>query len=134
MADDMQGHLKTWQTYKAQGIDGQFKMDHDIGKALSDQCGILLDALEQRKVEAQRLDHLAGYGGLPSAADLQKKFEQKATGGAEHDPNDNAVFRIQQHIEVVKTMRDAYLAAIGELQNTDQNAGNQMNTQTEQVR
>ncbi|MBF6211086.1 hypothetical protein IU487_08490 [Nocardia puris] len=133
MADDMQGHLKTWQHLKEQGINGQFKMDHDIGKALSVRCDTLLLALDEMKSNAQQLEHLAGYGGLPSALDLQRKFKQKAIGGAEHDPNDNAAYRIDQHIEVVKTMRDAYLAAIGELQNTDQNAGNQMGTQTEQV-
>ncbi|WP_280499649.1 ABC transporter substrate-binding protein, partial [Nocardia farcinica] len=45
--------------------------------------------------------------------------QQKATGGAPHDPNDNALARIDQHIEIVTTMRDAYLAAIGQLQAVD---------------
>ncbi|MBF6364679.1 hypothetical protein IU433_29315 [Nocardia puris] len=133
MTGDMQGHLKTWQNFKDQAINGEFTMDHEIGAALRDRCNTLLVALDQMKIDAQNLQYLSGYGSLPSAQDLQSKFQKKATGGADHDPDDNAVHRIQQHIEVVKTMRDAYLAAIGELQNTDQNAGNQMGTQTEQV-
>jgi len=31
--DNTADHLKTWQTYKQQGISGEFKMEHDIGAA-----------------------------------------------------------------------------------------------------
>ncbi|MBF6210695.1 hypothetical protein IU487_06485 [Nocardia puris] len=135
MSDDgnLSEHLKTWQKYKEQGISGDFKMEYDIGKALADRCNTLVENLYECKRDAQRLNHLGGYGGLPSALDLQRKFEAKAAGAPEHDANDNAVYRIDQHIEIVETMRDAYLAAIGQLQNVDQNNSQQMNTQTDQV-
>ncbi|MBF6269781.1 hypothetical protein [Nocardia farcinica] len=132
--DNTADHLKTWQTYKQQGISGEFKMEHDIGAALAARCDTLVQDLYQAKRDAQGLEFLGGYGGLPSAQDLQRKYQQKAVGGAEHDPNDNAVARIQQHIEIVETMRDAYLAAIGQLQNVDQYNSQQMNGQTDQVR
>ncbi|WP_040797799.1 hypothetical protein [Nocardia higoensis] len=130
---DTQEQLKTWQTFKQQGIDGEFKLDRDIGSALAGRCDALLRELRQIKGDADGLQYLSGYGGLPSAQQLQQKFQKKAVGGADHDPNDNAIFRIQQHIEIVETMRDAYLAAIGELQNVDQSNSQQMNAQTDQA-
>lgn len=75
--------------------------------------------------------HVDGYGGLPSALDLKVKFEKKADGGGEHDADDSAVRRLEQHIEVVKLMRDTYAAAIGKLQQTDQSAAGEMTAQTE---
>jgi len=89
--------------------------------------------LVSHRPKAKDLDHLAGYGSLPSAMNLQQKFELKAAGGGPHDGNDSAVTRLEQHIEIVTLMRDTYAAAIGQLQSTDQAAADQMNTQTEGV-
>ncbi|MGV9585446.1 hypothetical protein [Nocardia farcinica] len=61
------------------------------------------------------------------------KFEQKATGGAPHDPNDNALARIDQHIEIVTTMRDAYLAAIGQLQAVDEESSRTLTAQGDEI-
>jgi len=130
---DTQEQLKTWQDFKQQGIDGEFKLDHDIGNAMASRCETLLLSLDEMLQAAQNLEHLSGYGGLPSALQLQQKFQQKAVGGADHDPDDNAVSRIKKHIEIVTTMREAYLAAIGQLQNVDQSNSQQMNEQAEQT-
>lgn len=130
---DSQEQLKTWQTFKQQGINGQFTLDEDIGSALAARCETLLTSLDGMLKDASDLEYLSGYGGLPSAQQLQQKFQQKAVGGATHDPNDNAISRIKLHIEIVTTMRDAYLAAIGQLQNVDQSNSQQMSEQTEQT-
>lgn len=133
MTEDMQAQQRQWQLLKQQAISGEFTMDEQIGGALHQRCETLLLAFDDMLTTAQRLEHLSGYGGLPSALDLQRKFEKKAVGGGEHDANDSAVARLQQHIEVVKLMRDTYAAAIGKLQQTDQSAAGEMNAQTEGV-
>ncbi|WP_330228008.1 hypothetical protein OHA40_17485 [Nocardia sp. NBC_00508] len=134
MADNMQSELQRWQQLKQQAVSGEFRMEEGIGDALRLRCQTLVAALEDMKEGAQALAYLAGYGDLPSAKIIQSKFEKKAAGGDSHDPNDSAVARLQQHIEVVQLMHDTYAAAIGKLESTDEAAGSRMNTLTQEVR
>jgi hypothetical protein len=134
MGDDLAGQLKRWQQLKQQAVSGEFHMEQDIGEALRKRCETFLTELGILKNQAQLLDHLSGYGGLPSATTMQTKFEKKAVGGDSHDTNDSAVTRLQQNIEVVQLMQDTYAAAIGKLQATDEAAGNNMNTAAEEMR
>ncbi|MBF6263246.1 hypothetical protein IU443_25000 [Nocardia farcinica] len=133
MTGDASAQLETWRALKEQGINGQFKMDTEIGNALSDRCEQLRLALEDIRSDIVQLEYLSGYGGLPSANDLRVKFQQKAVGGAPHDPHDNALSRIDQHIEIVTTMRDAYLAAIGKLEAVDQATGRSLAGRGDQI-
>jgi len=133
MTDNAEAQLKTWQNFKQQGIDGQFKLETELGDALVGRCNLLLRELQHLRSDGGRLEHLAGYGGLPSANQLKSKFEQKAVGGGDNDPNDNALYRIDQHIEIVTTMRDAYLAAIGKLETVDQETGQTLTSQGDQL-
>ena len=133
MADNTETQLKTWQNFKEQGINGQFTLDTDIGDALVNRCEVFLLELQRMKVNAQALQFLSGYGGLRSANDLKVKFEQKAGGGGGHDLNDNVLTRLNQHIEIVTTMRDAYLAAIGKLETVDQETGQTLMSQGDQL-
>lgn len=133
MTDNTEAQLKTWQNFKQQGIDGQFKLETDIGQALANRCNVLLGELQRLRSDAGFLEHLSGYGGLPSANQLKSKFQQKAVGGGSHDPNDNALYRIDQHIEIVTTMRDAYLAAIGRLKTVDQETSQTLTNQGDQL-
>ncbi|MBF6362207.1 hypothetical protein IU447_19015 [Nocardia farcinica] len=130
---DAESHLKYWRTLREQGINGEFELDTDIGQALYNRCEELRQQLLRVRRDAERLDRLSGYGGLPSANELRVKFEQKATGGAPHDPNDNALARIDQHIEIVTTMRDAYLAAIGGLQAVDEESSRTLTAQGDEI-
>ncbi|WP_067853190.1 hypothetical protein [Nocardia shimofusensis] len=130
---DTESHLKTWQNFKEQAINGEFRMDTEIGQALYNRCEELRKQLLRMRSNAERLRYLAGYGGLPSAIDLRVKFEQKATGGGLHDPNDNALARIDQHIEIVTTMRDAYQAAIGQLQAVDEESSRKLTDQGDEI-
>ncbi|PFW99897.1 hypothetical protein CJ469_04932 [Nocardia farcinica] len=130
---DAESHLTYWKTLREQGINGEFELDTDIGQALYNRCEELRQQLLRVRRDAERLDRLSGYGGLPSANELRVKFEQKATGGAPHDPNDNALARIDQHIEIVTTMRDAYLAAIGQLQALDEESSRTLTAQGDEI-
>ncbi|MGQ4598361.1 hypothetical protein [Nocardia sp. R6R-6] len=134
MANDMQGEMRRWQQLKQQAVDGEFRMEDGIGEALRRRCETLLSELADMQKRARELAYLSGYGDLPSARTIQAKFERKADGGDTHDPNDSAVARIQQHIEVVQLMHDTYAAAIGKLQSTDEAVGSRMNTLTGEVR
>ncbi|PFX01395.1 hypothetical protein CJ469_03510 [Nocardia farcinica] len=78
----MQEQLKTWQNFKQQAISGEFTLDTDIGSALAARCDELLNSLDGMLKDASDLEFLSGYGGLPSARQLQQKFAQKAVGGA----------------------------------------------------
>lgn len=127
----MSDQLKHWQTLKQQAIDGELTMEHDVGVTLRQECETLLTNLRDRRRSAQGLDHLAGYGSLPSALDMKKKFELKASGG---DNGDSAVARLDGLIEVVKLMRDTYAAMIGELQETDQQNSTQATAAGEGLR
>ncbi|MBF6253119.1 hypothetical protein [Nocardia farcinica] len=130
---DAESHLVYWRTLREQGINGEFELDTDIGQALYNRCEELRQQLLRVRRDAERLDRLSGYGGLPPANELRVKFEQKATGGAPHDPNDNALARIDQHIEIVTTMRDAYLAAIGQLQAVDEESSRTLTAQGDEI-
>jgi hypothetical protein len=132
--DQMSAQIRQWKHLRQQAGTGEFRMEAEIGEALRRRCETLLAELKDMRSNAQDLDHLSGYGDLPSAQTLQAKFEMKAAGGDSHDPNDSAVARLQQHIEVVQLMHDTYAAAIGKLQATDEAAGSRMSTLTEEVR
>ncbi|MEV0250709.1 hypothetical protein AB0H76_29225 [Nocardia sp. NPDC050712] len=125
---DLQSQKNSWQTLKTQGLAGEFKMDSDLGEALRKRCETFVSALELLKDDAKGLDHLLGYGTLPSAIALQGKFEKKASG------DDSAVKRLEQHIEVVSLMHDAYAAAIGKITQADQSAALATKQQTEEVK
>jgi hypothetical protein len=121
MADqgDTTSQQQQWQQLKQQAESGQLRMEDGIGEALFRRCETLIDAFESMRDRASRLGHTSGFGGLPSALALQKKFEQKATGGGA-DPDDNAVARLQAHIDVVRLMSDTYRLATAKLREQDE--------------
>jgi hypothetical protein len=127
----MTDQVKHWQNLKQQAIDGELTVEHDVGVLLRQECENLLMNLRDRRRSAQTLGRLAGYGALPSAQDIQKKFELKANGG---EDGDSAVERIDGLIEIVNLMRDTYAAMIGELQETDQQNSSQTTAAGEGLR
>ncbi|NKX88762.1 hypothetical protein [Nocardia coubleae] len=115
-----QDHATYWRNMKSQAISGEFKLDEDLGQAIADVVSQYISDLEIQKFEAANLQHLTGWGSLPSAAAIRGKFENKAVAGGSHDPDDSAVKRLDQHIAIARDQRDAFLAAIGRLQAVDQ--------------
>ncbi|MBF6423480.1 hypothetical protein GV791_30310 [Nocardia cyriacigeorgica] len=134
MSDDTQAQLQQWQELKQQAIDGTLRMEEGIGEALRSACDSYIDKLENLKADAQQLQHLSGYGGLPSALHLRNKFQDKAVNGRSDDPDDSAVKRLEKHIEIAQLMHDTYAAAIGQLKNTDQAVGQNVTSTGEGIR
>lgn len=133
MSEDVQNELQQWQQFKQQAISGEMRLEDGIGTELARACETYRQKLEDLKLNARDLSRLSGYGGLPSALAMQDKFQQKAVGGSQN-PDDNAVKRLEQHIELAELMRDTYLAAIGKLQATDQETGTQLTNTGEGIR
>ncbi|TLF76436.1 hypothetical protein [Nocardia cyriacigeorgica] len=134
MSDDTQGQIQKWQQLKQQAIDGDLRMEEGIGEALRGACADYILKLDDLKAKAKQLEHLSGYGGLPSALHLRDKFQAKAVAGRADDPDDSAVKRLEKHIEIAQLMHDTYAAAIGQLQNTDQAVGSNVTTAGEGIR
>ncbi|MGW5315428.1 hypothetical protein [Nocardia thailandica] len=107
-----------WRNMKQQAINGQFKIEGDLGQAIAGVVSQYITDLEAQKVEAGRLQYLSGWGGLPSAKAIQQKLEKKAVAGG--DAGDSATKRLDQHIAIARDQRDTFLAAIGKLQAVDQ--------------
>ncbi|MEV0110780.1 hypothetical protein AB0H42_31230 [Nocardia sp. NPDC050799] len=118
----MSDQLAQWQSLKQQAIDGTMSIEYELGSDLCRECETLLTALRDYRDDARSLGRLAGYGGLPSALDMQKKFELKAVGG---ENGDSSVARLDGLIAIAETMRDTYAAMIGELRETDQQNSSQ---------
>ncbi|MFE3319058.1 hypothetical protein [Nocardia sp. NPDC059195] len=105
---------------KTQAINGEFKIDEDLGQAIADVVSQYISDLEIQKDDAANLNRMSGWGGLPSAETIRAKYEAKAVAGGAGDPNDSAVKRLDQHIAIARDQRDTFLAAIGKLQAVDQ--------------
>lgn len=133
MSEGVQNELQQWQQFKQQAVSGEMRLEEGIGEALSTACEQYRQKLQDLKDNASTLAYLSGYGGLPSALAIQAKFQQKAVGGG-GNPDDNAIKRLEQHIELAELMRDTYLAAIGKLQATDQETGTQLTNTGEGIR
>ncbi|MET8648659.1 hypothetical protein [Nocardia aurea] len=118
-----QDHAGYWRDMKSKAINGEFKIEADVGQAIAQVVSQYITDLERQKGYAQGLERLAGWGSLPSAQAIRQKLELKAVAGSD-DPDDSASKRLDQHISIARDQRDTFLAAIGKLQTVDQqNAG-----------
>ncbi|MGW6423928.1 hypothetical protein ACWF82_14715 [Nocardia sp. NPDC055053] len=109
-----QDHASYWRNMKTQAINGEFKIEDDLGQAIADVVTQYIEALEVQKSNASGLARLNGWGELPSAIAIQQKIEGKATA------DESAVKRLEAHIAIARDQRDTFLAAIGKLQAVDQ--------------
>lgn len=114
-----QDHATYWRNMKSQAMNGEFRIEEDLGQSIANVVSEYIDDLERQMNFARRLDRLTGWGGLPSATAIREKLESKAVGGGD-DPDDSAVTRLEQHIAIARDQRDTFLAAIGKLQTVDQ--------------
>ncbi|MFE3543426.1 hypothetical protein ACFXK0_10660 [Nocardia sp. NPDC059177] len=123
MADGIDKDITQWKALKQQAIAGEFSMEDGVGEALRAACATYAGKLEKLKEDARFLEHLTGYGGIPSADLLKQKFQNKAVNGEADNTGDSASKRLDQHIEIAQLMRDTYAAAIGKLKDSDQQSG-----------
>jgi hypothetical protein len=124
-----QDHATYWRNMKTQAVSGEFKIEEDLGQALADVISQYITDLEAQKFEANTLNRLSGWGGLPSAEVIRAKYEAKAVAGGAGDANDSAVKRLEQHIAIARDQRDTFLAAIGKLQAVDQQTAGALGAQ-----
>ncbi|GEM31562.1 hypothetical protein NN3_25690 [Nocardia neocaledoniensis NBRC 108232] len=117
-----QDHAAYWRTMKQQAINGEFRIEEDLGQAIADVANQYVMELEAQKLVASKLDRLTGWGGLPSAIALQNKLQAKAVG------DESAVKRLEAHIAIARDQRDTFLAAIGKLQAVDQQTAGALGT------
>lgn len=115
MTDDQATY---WRTMKQQAISGQFAIEEDLGQSIANVVSAYIVELEAQKLVASKLDHLTGWGGLPSAQAIRQKLEQKAVAGG--TAGDSASKRLDEHISIARDQRDTFLAAIGKLQAVDE--------------
>ncbi|WP_157978497.1 MULTISPECIES: hypothetical protein [Nocardia] len=115
-----QDHAGYWRDMKSKAINGEFKIEADVGQAIAQVVSQYITDLERQRGYAQGLERLAGWGSLPSAQAIRQKLEFKAVAGGSDDPEDSAVKRLDQHISIARDQRDTFLAAIGKLQTVDQ--------------
>lgn len=120
MTNGLDHDISQWKTAKNQAINGELRLEDDIGEALRAACEKYRANLAALQRDAQGLAHLGGYGGVPSAQALRNKFQNKAVNGEADDTADSALKRLDQHIEIATLMRDTYAAAIGKLRDVDQ--------------
>ncbi|WP_040791115.1 hypothetical protein [Nocardia paucivorans] len=120
MAEE-EGQLKYWQNLRTQAENGELRMDKDLGEALARECHTLIGKLELMLEQAGDLQYVSGFGGLASAQALAGKFSRKAFGD-----EDSAVKRLEESIEIVKTMKATYELAIRQLDTTDQEIATQL--------
>ncbi|MFE1592262.1 hypothetical protein [Nocardia sp. NPDC058705] len=124
MANGLDQDITQWKTVKQQAVAGEFKMEEAIGEALRTACANYVTKLERLQVAAKGLEHISGFGGIPSADVLKQKFQSKAVNG---EGGDSALKRLEQHIEIAGLMRDTYAAAIGKFKETDQQRAAELN-------
>ncbi|UGT60886.1 hypothetical protein [Nocardia asteroides] len=123
MTEDQAAH---WRNLKHQAINGDLRLDEGVGQALAEVVDQYITALEQQKREARYLEHLTGWGTLPSAQAIRQKLEAKAVAGSAEDPDDSAINRLDQHIAIARDQRDTFLAAIGRLLSTEQQSADDL--------
>lgn len=109
-----QDHANYWRNMKAQAINGEFRIEEDLGQAIADVVSQYISDLEIQKDNAGNLNRLSGWGSLPSAEAIRGKIEAKAVA------DESAAKRLDEHIAIARDQRDTFLAAIGKLQAVDQ--------------
>ncbi|WP_109525407.1 hypothetical protein [Nocardia aurea] len=127
-----QDHAGYWRTMKTQAINGEFKIEDELGQAIADVIDQYISDLERQQDFARTLEHLSGWGSLPSAQAIRQKLEFKAVAGSDNT-DDSASKRLDQHISIARDQRDTFLAAIGKLQTVDQQNASGLGTNGEGI-
>lgn len=107
-------------------MNGELRLEEGLGQALADIAEKYIADLEDQKWYLNDLEHLSGWGTLPSAQAIRRKLEAKAVAGSAEDADDSASKRLDQHIAIARDQRDTFLAAIGRLQATDQQSADDL--------
>ncbi|WP_415971936.1 hypothetical protein [Rhodococcus sp. 077-4] len=115
MADSQPDLLAHWKNLNAQADAGIITIPADVAAKCDAACVTYLAHLEQMQIDAIALTEAKDWGNLPSAEALRDKFLKKATGT---DRSLDVI--LQQHIEVIESMRMLFRRYFDETTATDE--------------
>lgn len=107
--------VQEWQKLLGQANAGELSLSPEVGKNLDAQCQAYLDGLDDVRDLRLQVDHVTGFGTMPSGPILEQKFSQKAVGG-----NTSVEGSLQSHLEEVQLMRQVFAKAIANYQAVDE--------------
>jgi hypothetical protein len=114
MTDADPNLIAHWQGLNAQAEAGMITIPADVAAKCDAACVTYLEHLDKMKIDAKKLAVVASWGDLPSAQALRDKFLAKATGT---DRSLDVI--LQQHIEVIESMRMLFRRYFDETEATD---------------
>ncbi|OZC79360.1 hypothetical protein CH251_00140 [Rhodococcus sp. 06-462-5] len=114
MADSQPDLIAHWQNLNAQADAGTITIPSDVAAECDAACVTYLAHLDKMKVDARAMDVATPWGALKSAQDLQARFGRLATG------TDRSLdIILQQHIDVIESMRMLFRRYFDETEATD---------------
>ena len=114
MADPQQNILTHWQELNAQADAGIITIPTDVAAKCDAACVAYLAHLGRMQRNALAIDITTPWGSLKSAQDLQARFGRLVTGT---DRSLDVI--LQQHIEVIESMRMLFRRYFDETAATD---------------
>lgn len=114
MADSQPDLIAHWQDLNAQADAGTITIPSDVAAKCDAACVTYLAHLDKMKVDARAMDVATPWGALKSAQDLQARFGRLVTG------TDRSLdIILQQHIDVIESMRMLFRRYFDETEATD---------------
>nr|WP_314140833.1 hypothetical protein [uncultured Rhodococcus sp.] len=114
MADFEQNVLAHWQDLNAQADAGTITIPSDVAAKCDAACVAYLAHLGRMQRDALAIDVATPWGAMKSAQDLQARFGRLVTG------TDRSLDKIlQQHIDVIESMRMLFRRYFDETEATD---------------
>jgi hypothetical protein len=114
VADPQPDLIAYWQDLNAQAEAGTVTIPADVAAKCDAACATYLAHLDKMKVDALAMDVVTPWGDMKSAQDLQARFGRLATG------TDRSLdIILQQHIEVIESMRMLFRRYFDETADTD---------------
>ncbi|WP_159080189.1 hypothetical protein [Nocardia suismassiliense] len=107
-----------WQKLLDLANAGELSLDPEVGKNLDTQCQTYLDGLDDLRDMRLEVDHVTGFGAMPSGPILEQKFSLKAAGGGTSIEGS-----LQTHMEEVQLMRQVFAKAIANYHAVDEATG-----------
>ena len=114
MTDARPDLLAYWQDLNAQADAGIVTIPAGVAEQCDAACATYTQHLEQMRRDALALNTTKSWGDLPSAQALRDKFLRLATGT---DRSLDVI--LQQHIEVIESMRMLFRRYFDETADTD---------------
>lgn len=114
MANPQSDPLTYWKDLNTQADEGTLAIPAEVATKCDAACVIYLAHLEKMQIDALALAEAKSWGDLPSAQALQARFGRLATGT---DRSLDVI--LQQHIDVIESMRILFRRYFDETEATD---------------